>query len=485
MNTSDQGLSITGLLGAAPAVPPGAVKSAEKSDNSLKKEEFSSVLGAEQRRREGTGDQSLAQSGGAGDGVAADGVAVDAAQLRLFSGAVTGNSLPLAGESLPLTASPAVSAADSQLQGTEASTVLVSGEVATLEGEASIGLPGQQAADVDTLNTEPPEVLAAGAGIEADDLVLAATGLPETVVAAAAVAQPVAGPATAEQAGQWWEARSNRLHASVQRAAEGMPLGTAVVADGGEEMRGLEFAQRVSLAAQQQSQSGQGAEASSPARNGGGQAPTPLSSLIAGQAAQAQPAATSARLTSSDARALDLNPTSSTAALSAGLAGAADRQPAASVAQTAVPVEVGRQGWSEQVMQRVMWMSAQNISRADIALDPPELGPLQVRVSAHGDQMTVAFTSSHGVVRDALDQGLPRLRDLMEQQGLNLADVDVSDQQPQHQARDQGAEPGFDNAPASTPGEETQELAEASETSPAASAGATLVASTSLVDHFV
>ncbi|WP_101759372.1 flagellar hook-length control protein FliK [Oceanicoccus sp. KOV_DT_Chl] len=106
---------------------------------------------------------------------------------------------------------------------------------------------------------------------------------------------------------------------------------------------------------------------------------------------------------------------------------------ATSTVHTSVPVEVGKQGWSETVMQRVMWMSSQNVSKAEIALDPPELGPLQVRISSSGDQTSVVFTSSHGVVRDALDQGLPRLREMMESQGLDLADVDVSDQQAQQQ----------------------------------------------------
>lgn len=96
--------------------------------------------------------------------------------------------------------------------------------------------------------------------------------------------------------------------------------------------------------------------------------------------------------------------------------------------QTAISVPVGKPGWSETVMQRVMWMSSQNISKAEIALDPPELGPMNVKISSSGDQTSVVFTSSHGAVRDALDQGLHRLREMMESQGVNLSDVDVSDQ---------------------------------------------------------
>lgn len=94
---------------------------------------------------------------------------------------------------------------------------------------------------------------------------------------------------------------------------------------------------------------------------------------------------------------------------------------------TAITVPVAKPGWTEAVMQRVMWMSSQNINRAEIALDPPELGPMQVRISTQGDQTTVAFSSNASAVRDALDQSLPRLREMMEDQGLDLSDANVSD----------------------------------------------------------
>jgi flagellar hook-length control protein FliK len=104
------------------------------------------------------------------------------------------------------------------------------------------------------------------------------------------------------------------------------------------------------------------------------------------------------------------------------------REPTASSWQTEVPVTVGKPGWSEAVTQRVMWMSSQQVRTAEIALDPPELGPLQVRINSQSDQTSVVFTSQHAAVREALDQSLPRLREMLEEQGIDLADVDVSDQ---------------------------------------------------------
>lgn len=108
---------------------------------------------------------------------------------------------------------------------------------------------------------------------------------------------------------------------------------------------------------------------------------------------------------------------------------------------TSVPVTVGKPGWSDAVMQRVMWMSSQNINRVDIVLDPPDLGPLQVRIVTQADQTSVTFSSNHGSVREALDQSLPRLREMMDNQGLNLTDVNVSDQSANRQQHESAANP--------------------------------------------
>ena len=154
---------------------------------------------------------------------------------------------------------------------------------------------------------------------------------------------------------------------------------------------------------------------------------------------------------------------------------------ATSTVQTSVPVEVGKPGWSENVMQRVMWMSSQNVTKAEIALDPPELGPLQVRVSSQGDQTSVVFTSSHGAVRDALDQGLPRLREMLESQGIDLADVDVSDHQAQQQRHDAEEAGGESSKLAANGSEQAENGADMEgELTPAA-----VVAQSSLVDQYV
>ncbi len=96
--------------------------------------------------------------------------------------------------------------------------------------------------------------------------------------------------------------------------------------------------------------------------------------------------------------------------------------------QTGVQTPVGDVKWQAAINERILWMAAQNVSSAEIHLDPPELGPLQVRISVSGEQTQVTFTSQHAAVREALDLGAHRLREMLEDQGLNSVNVDVSDQ---------------------------------------------------------
>lgn len=95
--------------------------------------------------------------------------------------------------------------------------------------------------------------------------------------------------------------------------------------------------------------------------------------------------------------------------------------------QSQVGVPMGHPQWNQAVVNRVMWLSAQNLPSAEIRLDPPELGPLQVRIQVQNDHVQVNFVSQNPNVRDALDQQANRLREMFAENGMSL-DVGVSDQ---------------------------------------------------------
>lgn len=65
------------------------------------------------------------------------------------------------------------------------------------------------------------------------------------------------------------------------------------------------------------------------------------------------------------------------------------------------------------------------VREARIQLHPAELGRLQVTVSTDGDQARVSFVAETAAARDTIEQSLPRLREMLEQNGLQLAQSDV------------------------------------------------------------
>jgi flagellar hook-length control protein FliK len=93
------------------------------------------------------------------------------------------------------------------------------------------------------------------------------------------------------------------------------------------------------------------------------------------------------------------------------------------------PIAMHQSGWTEEVVNRVMYLSSANLKAADIQLQPAELGRLDIRVNMIPDQQTqVTFMSAHAGVREALDGQMHRLRDMFEQQGMGQVNVNVSDQ---------------------------------------------------------
>ncbi|UZJ62085.1 flagellar hook-length control protein FliK [Pseudomonas sp. KU26590] len=112
------------------------------------------------------------------------------------------------------------------------------------------------------------------------------------------------------------------------------------------------------------------------------------------------------------------------------------------------PLAMNQGGWTEGVVNRVMYLSSQNLKQADIQLEPAELGRLDIRVNMAADQQTqVTFMSAHVGVREALESQMSRLRDSFVQQGMGQVNVNVSDQSQgwQQQAQQQSGGDGQRN----------------------------------------
>lgn len=108
---------------------------------------------------------------------------------------------------------------------------------------------------------------------------------------------------------------------------------------------------------------------------------------------------------------------------------------------SAVPMQ--QPGWTQEVTDRVMWMSSQNLRSAEIKLDPAELGRLDIKVDMTQEGTQITFASAHAGVRDSLESQMYRLREMLNQQGMHNVEVNVSDQaQQEAQSQEQRATQG-------------------------------------------
>jgi flagellar hook-length control protein FliK len=82
-------------------------------------------------------------------------------------------------------------------------------------------------------------------------------------------------------------------------------------------------------------------------------------------------------------------------------------------------------GFTGVVAQQVAWQAETRIGRAEIRLEPEELGPMDITVELDGDEIRAEFTSRSAEVRSLLESQVPKLRELLAEQGFSLADAQV------------------------------------------------------------
>lgn len=113
---------------------------------------------------------------------------------------------------------------------------------------------------------------------------------------------------------------------------------------------------------------------------------------------------------------------------------------APTAAVTAKPVEVvatpvGAHGWADDVGDKLSWMVGRKETRADLVLTPPQLGRIEVSITLNGDQASANFVTASPAVREALENAVPRLREILQDAGINLGQTQVGAESSQQSAR--------------------------------------------------
>ncbi|WP_175915032.1 MULTISPECIES: flagellar hook-length control protein FliK [unclassified Burkholderia] len=162
------------------------------------------------------------------------------------------------------------------------------------------------------------------------------------------------------------------------------------------------------------------------------QAPAQATAPALQAGATAQPAAQHAFAAAEETASPAVDATVAAAATAAAAAQAnLQASPAASSIAAAnahaLAPHVGTADWTDALSQKVVFLSNAHQQSAELTLNPPDLGPLQVVLRVADNHAHALFVSQHAQVRDAVEAALPKLREAMEAGGLGLGSASVSD----------------------------------------------------------
>lgn len=112
------------------------------------------------------------------------------------------------------------------------------------------------------------------------------------------------------------------------------------------------------------------------------------------------------------------------------------------------PVPLNQPQGQQQLAEKIRWMVNGRQSMAEIRLDPPEMGSMQIRLNVSGDSASVSFVVQSQHAKEMLADAMPRLRDMFSEQGIDLGESFVSQQQTGEQGEQQSSSQsggGFDD----------------------------------------
>ncbi|MCP1572100.1 flagellar hook-length control protein FliK [Herbaspirillum rubrisubalbicans] len=114
-----------------------------------------------------------------------------------------------------------------------------------------------------------------------------------------------------------------------------------------------------------------------------------------------------------------------------------------------IQANVGSAGWNQALGSKITWMASAGMQSASLSLNPPDLGPMQVVLNVHNQQADATFITAQPEVKQALEAAMPKLREMMDQAGIQLGQANVQTGMPNQQ---QGAGNGQPQARNSSSG---------------------------------
>ncbi|RXZ32935.1 flagellar hook-length control protein FliK [Oxalobacteraceae bacterium CAVE-383] len=94
---------------------------------------------------------------------------------------------------------------------------------------------------------------------------------------------------------------------------------------------------------------------------------------------------------------------------------------------------VGSPAWDSALGNKMVWMSSNGQQTATLTLNPRDLGPMQVVINVNKTQADATFIAANPEVKQALEAAMPKLREMMDQAGIQLGQASVSTGMPNQQ----------------------------------------------------
>ena len=92
-----------------------------------------------------------------------------------------------------------------------------------------------------------------------------------------------------------------------------------------------------------------------------------------------------------------------------------------------VPLHAG--ALQDRIDSALRWMAAGPLHTAQLRVDPEALGPITIHLRLDGDAASVVFGSNHESTRQALENSLAGLKDVLAANGLSLGQASVGSEQ--------------------------------------------------------
>jgi flagellar hook-length control protein FliK len=96
---------------------------------------------------------------------------------------------------------------------------------------------------------------------------------------------------------------------------------------------------------------------------------------------------------------------------------------------------MGSAAWNDELGTQLTWMTQKGLETGSLRVSPEHLGPVEVKISVQNGDASVWFGANHPDTRAALEQALPRLREMFASQGMTLTDSGVSRDPPRNQTK--------------------------------------------------